>query len=115
MRAAAPASYHLDFYRYWLAKRGALPIPLHSAIDPGEIPALVPYVGIIGRTGGELRYRLAGTALSAELGRDLTGSAVGSYIRAEERLREIGQPASVRDATHLEQLASNWELACQMP
>jgi hypothetical protein len=183
MRAAAPASYHLDFYRYWLAKRGALPIPLHRAIDPGEIPALVPYVGIIGRTGGELRYRLAGTALSAELGRDITGSVVGSYIWAEEGLRatielvysaacpvfntgrykleasqhnvsalllplsedgtvvnrviflrlarfqnfdwanpswlsstrpEIGQPAPVRDATHLEHLAGAWERACQV-
>ncbi len=82
-----PVSYHLELYRYWLAKCAGLPMPPRSSIDPTEIPALLPYLGIIERAGGELRYRLMGTSLVQQLGFDATGGVVGSYIRAGKALR----------------------------
>ena len=87
MRSVASASYHLHLYRYWLAKRGGRSMPARSDIDPADIPALLPYLGIIEKADGELRYRLIGTALARELGRDVTGSQVGSYIPAGPALR----------------------------
>ena len=74
--------YHLDLYRYWLAKRGGRPMPQRSDINPTEIPALLPYIGIIEKADGELRYRLIGTSMAEQLGFDATGAAVGSYVPA---------------------------------
>jgi hypothetical protein len=87
MSRSAPASYHLDFYRYWLAKRGDRTMPPRSSIDPAEIPPLLPYLGIIEKANGELRYRLMGTAMVQQLGCDVTGGIVGSYVPAGQALR----------------------------
>ncbi len=87
MSRSAPASYHLGLYRYWLAKRGGRPMPARSDIDPTEIPALLPYLGIIEKADGELRYRLMGTSMAEQLGFDATGAAVGSYVPAGQALR----------------------------
>ncbi len=87
MSRSTPASYHLELYRYWLAKRGSRSMPPRSSIDPAEIPALLPYLGIIEKAGGELRYRLIGTAMAQQLGCDVTGGVVGSYLQAGKALR----------------------------
>jgi hypothetical protein len=87
MSRSAPASYHLDLYRYWLAKRGGRPMPPRSDINPTEIPALLPYLGIIEKADGEFRYRLMGTSMAEQLGFDATGAAVGSYVPAGKALR----------------------------
>ena len=87
MPRVVPAAYHLDFYRYWQAKRGGRAVPARSDIDPAEIPALLPYLGIIEKTDGEFRYRLIGSALVEDLGRDVTGKPVGCYIQARQALR----------------------------
>ncbi len=87
MSLIALASYHLDLYRYWLAKRGGRTMPARRDIDPTEIPPLLPYLGIIEHADGELRYRLIGTALGQQLGRDVTGGTVGSYLRFAPGLR----------------------------
>ena len=87
MSRSAPASYHLDLYRYWLAKRGGRPMPPRSDINPTEIPALLPYLGIIEKADGELRYRLMGTSMVEQLGFDATGAGVGSYVPAGQALR----------------------------
>ncbi len=96
MRSSAPLSYHLDFYRYWLAKRGSQAMPARHGIDPTEIPALLPYLGIIERADGEFRYRLMGTALAQQLGFDATGASVGSYIGSR-----IGAGQTLRDTVGL--------------
>ncbi len=62
-------------------------MPARGDINPADIPALLPHLGIIEKADGELRYRLIGTALARELGRDVTGSQVGSYIPAGQALR----------------------------
>jgi hypothetical protein len=81
MPLRAPVSYHLDLYRYWLAKRGSHTMPARSDIDPADIPALLPYMAIIHKVDGVFHYRLVGTAVAQEIGRDLTGHFVGSHVR----------------------------------
>jgi hypothetical protein len=79
----APVSYHLDLYRYWLGKRGIHPIPARRDIDPGDIPALLPHIMIIDKVDGQLRWRLVGTGAVRQVGRDPTGSLVGSNSTPE--------------------------------
>jgi len=84
MPIEAPISHHLDLYRYWLAKRGDRAMPARDDIDPGEICALLPYLTILDKADGQFRYRLHGSAVARELGRDLTGGIVGSYVSPPE-------------------------------
>jgi hypothetical protein len=80
MATDAPVSHHLDLYRYWLLKRSSRPMPARSDLNPGDIPALLPYLLIVGKPGGELRYRLIGTAVAQIMGYDATGKTVGSSL-----------------------------------
>jgi hypothetical protein len=80
MAIDASVSHHLDLYRYWLSKRGSRPMPARRDLSPGDIPALLPFLVIIGKADGQLRYRLVGTAVVQAAGYDATGSAVGSYL-----------------------------------
>jgi hypothetical protein len=79
MSIQAPISHQLDLYRYWLAKRGSRSRPARSDINPADIPTLVPSLIIVDKIDDRLRWRLVGTAAVLEVGRDLTGSFVGSY------------------------------------
>ena len=72
-------SHHLDLYRYWLAKRASRTMPARRDLDPGDIPALLPYLMIVDKVDDQFRYRLVGTATAREIGHDPTGSIVGSY------------------------------------
>ncbi len=58
-------------------------MPARSDIDPAEIPALLPYLSIVDRIGGQFRYRLVGTAVAEQFGRDLTGSLITSHVSEE--------------------------------
>jgi hypothetical protein len=80
MSADAPVSHHLDLYRYWLSKCGSRHMPARCDLSPSEITALLPFLMIVGKPGGQLRYRLVGTAVVQTMGYDATGSAVGSYL-----------------------------------
>jgi len=62
-------------------------MPPRSSIDPAEIPALLPYLGIIESAAGEYRYRLMGSSMAQQLGFDATGGIVGSYVPAGKALR----------------------------
>jgi hypothetical protein len=78
MQLRAPTTYHLDLYRYWLAKRAGRAMPARRDINPADIPALLSYLGLVDKVDGEFRWRLVGAALAEEFGRDLTGSFIGS-------------------------------------
>jgi hypothetical protein len=80
MPLSAPVSYHLDLYRYWVSKCGSRRMPARIDINPAEIPALLPYLSIVDRIDGQFRYRLVGTAVAEQFGRDLTGSHVTSHV-----------------------------------
>src|SRR5258706_16250581 len=79
MPLLARISHHLDLYRYWLAKRGSRPMPARSDINPGDIPALLPYLGLVNKVVGQFRWRLTGTGVADKIGRNLTGTVVGSH------------------------------------
>jgi len=57
-------------------------MPARSDLSPGDIPALLPFLIIVGKVDGQLRYRLIGTAVVQAVGYDATGDAVGSYFIA---------------------------------
>jgi hypothetical protein len=80
----APASHHLDLYRCWVNKRGDKPMPARCDIEAADIPALLAFMEIIDKVDGRLHYRLIGTSAAQQLGRDLTGKFVGSYIKSPE-------------------------------
>ncbi|MGA7323144.1 MAG: PAS domain-containing protein [Rhodomicrobium sp.] len=78
----APASFHLDLYRYWLAKRKDRIMPARGDLEPGDIRLLLPYLTIVDKVDDRPRYRLVGSAVAQQLGRDMTGRFVGSYVAA---------------------------------
>ncbi len=80
MLEPAPVSFHLDLYRYWREKCGKRIMPARRDIDPAEIPALLPYVSIIHKVEGKFRFRLVGSAVARQFGRDLTSKVVGSSV-----------------------------------
>jgi hypothetical protein len=84
----APASHHLDLYKYWLWKRGARIMPARGDIDPISIPQLLPHLMITERAGDHFRYRLVGSAIVQTIGYDATGTTAGFYIAAPEAAEE---------------------------
>ena len=73
-------------FAYWDGKRGDSRYPDRSAIDPIDIPALLPHLFLIDvhREPFDLVFRLAGTALAANNGGDITGL----------RMLELANPAA---------------------
>jgi hypothetical protein len=58
---------------YWRDRKGARAAPTRASIDPGEFPALMPQIFILGRTGpGQYVFRLAGGLVE-----DLHGGRLG--------------------------------------
>jgi len=84
MPLRAPISHHLDLYRYWLAKRAGRMMPARRDLDPGDIPALLPYLMIVDKVDSQFRWRLVGAAAVRLDWRDPTGSIVGSYDSTPE-------------------------------
>jgi hypothetical protein len=80
---------HLELYRYWLSKRRSSLMPARGDLSPGDIPALLPFLVIIGKADGQLWYRLVGTAVVQAAGYDATGSAVGSYLASPQDAGEL--------------------------
>lgn len=81
MFGATPVRTHLDLYNYWSAKRGDQPFPLRAAIDPAEMRALLPHLVLVQAVGrGQFRYRLTGTRVVSDFGREVTGTLVGSHL-----------------------------------
>ncbi len=59
-------------------------MPARRDLDPSGLRALLPYLTLIDRPDGQFRFRLVGTAVTQDLGRDMTGSFVGSYVSPPE-------------------------------
>jgi hypothetical protein len=84
MSLRASISHHLDLHHYWLSKRAGRAMPARSDLNPDDIPALQPYLGIADHVIGQFRYRLFGIAAAQQLGYDLSGNFVGSYVSTPE-------------------------------
>lgn len=80
----APISHHHDLFRYWEQQRAGRAMPKRSDLDPAGLRTLLPYLTLIDHPDGQFRYRLVGTIVAQDLGRDLTGSFVGSYVSPPE-------------------------------
>lgn len=63
---------------YWDAKRGVRPMPRRADIDPFELRHHLPFLWLVDvLPGGEdFRFRLIGTAIAEQLGRDSTGKTL---------------------------------------
>ena len=87
-----PISHHIDLYRYWLAKRADRRMPARRDLDPCDIPKLLPYVMIVEKADDRFRWRLVGSAVAREAGRDLTAivSVAGVPFEASTCYFELG-------------------------
>lgn len=63
-------------YDYWLARRGARPMPSRRDIDPVDLPRQLPNLMLIDveQPGPRFRYRLVGTRVVSASGEDRTGA-----------------------------------------
>lgn len=77
---AAPASLHAELYRHWDQKRGGRLLPARADFDPSEIRTALPHLQLLDIVDGRFRYRLVGTQVSADIGRDMTGSFAGTNV-----------------------------------
>jgi hypothetical protein len=80
MTSKVPISRHLDLYSYWLGKRNRRIIPARRDMDPVELSKLLPFLYIIDKAAGEFRFRLIGTGVVQEYGRDLTGKPFNVHV-----------------------------------
>lgn len=60
-------------FDYWNGKRAAGALPAREAIDPAELPRLLPWLYILEPSGAGVRVRLAGTRIRELFDRELTG------------------------------------------
>jgi hypothetical protein len=65
---------------YWRSKLAGRAMPRRADIEPTEIPQLLPHLQLVDRVDGRYRYRLAGTAIVAAYGNELTGKFVDEII-----------------------------------
>lgn len=69
---------HREAYSYWRSKTDAGRLPGRDAIDPLELPAVLPWLNLIDvlKDGDQYRFRhrLIGTGIVGRYGRDATGS-----------------------------------------
>jgi hypothetical protein len=118
IEAAAITSARVgELHRYWQGKcKDGLPPP-RSAIDPVEIPRLLPFLVIaeIEDSPMRIRYRLVGTQVAEDNGADFTnryledcGFAVESLLReCYRRLVETRAPVFAYYEWHKERLGSS--------
>jgi hypothetical protein len=95
MTTHVPISHHLDLYSYWLSKRNGRIAPARTDFDPAELRKLLPFLFIMDKAIGEFRFRLMGTAVAQDLGRDLTGKPFNAY--AGNSPEAIAAPQAVHE------------------
>jgi hypothetical protein len=63
---------------YWDAKRGARAMPRRADIDPHELRRHLPFLWLVDVLPGaqDFRFRLIGTGITEQLGRDSTGKTL---------------------------------------
>lgn len=75
-----PISTHGALWRYWDARRAGRLMPARRDIAPESIPTLLAYITLIAVEGERFKYRLVGTNVTESLGREMTGTYVGSHL-----------------------------------
>lgn len=77
MSLRAASSPHSELYIYWAACRGARAMPARADLDPVEMKPFLPHLMLFDVLGDRFRYRLVGTQVVRDFGRDITGSFLG--------------------------------------
>lgn len=97
-KAAVQSEFHNDpilgpAYDYWRSKCRTGTLPGRRDIDPVEIPRLLPHllVSELVDGGARLRHRLAGTAVVAAYGGELTGKHCDEVCPPERRAAIVAQ------------------------
>lgn len=85
-RSKLHKSLHQSLFDYWLSKRpGPGKFPDRTAIDPLDIPKLLPWIFLIDveqlPDGKQFKVRLVGTELANKYNRDNTGLIWGEFDR----------------------------------
>lgn len=93
---------HLRLYVYWDDKRAGRRMPARADIAPEQIRALLPNLMLIDVLEDDFRYRLVGTRIVEDMGRNLTAASAGSYVEPApyaaavidtyRRVRDLGVP-----------------------
>jgi hypothetical protein len=76
-------------YRYWDAQRRDRAMPARRDVSPADVRELLPHLTLIDVEGDQFRYRLVGSRVVQDLGRDMTGTCVGSHVTPPEYARAI--------------------------
>ena len=97
----AGSEQHRAVYAHWHAKRGDRVAPARADLDLASLARYLPNLVLADVVDGRFRYRVMGTAVAHDLGRDLTGTFIGAhspphYARAfvalYARTRELCRP-----------------------
>lgn len=80
----------LTLYTYWNEVRGDRKAPRRFEIEPARIAPILPDTFILERIGDmDIRYRLAGTRISEQFGRDFRGlSFFDGFTKTDRRVLE---------------------------
>jgi hypothetical protein len=94
-----------ELLRYWESKRQGERLPARTDIDPLDLSRLLPHLLLFdvvrGDGGVRFKFRVAGTAFSAMIGRDVTGiyldelgppDRVAAVISGLSAIVETGRP-----------------------
>jgi hypothetical protein len=74
----------IELFTYWSRIRSFSDAPLRSQVDPAAIAAILPHVFILQPgSGGDIRFRLAGTLVCSAFGRELRGTSFASLWAAK--------------------------------
>jgi len=77
-------------YDYWRRKAAGQPMPSRAAIDPAEIPKLLPYVMLVDVLDeGRYRYRLIGTGNTQAHGINATGRYLDEVLPGPEYRKHV--------------------------
>lgn len=84
----APAK---ELLKYWASKCGAAKYPSRSAIEPGEITRILPYIFIVERSDGEksdYRFLLVGTEI-VNIEGECTGQLLSELFPDRDRYADV--------------------------
>jgi hypothetical protein len=108
-----------ELLRYWESKRQGERLPARTDIDPLDLSRLLPHLLLFdvvrGDGGVRFKFRVAGTAFSAMIGRDVTGlyldelgppDRVAAVISGLSAIVETGRPCFLagRPTLHSDQV-----------
>ena len=82
MSSSSFSSAHIELYRYWAARCGTRTMPARADLDPVAMKPYLPHLMLFDVVGERFRYRLVGTRVVQDFGRDVTGKDAEAALGA---------------------------------